>query len=794
MSSWFTEKLGTLVKEATGASASPGLSGASGQHLGSSGGAGGGGGPSSPSGGSSRENAEEIAATLESRARALTSPQSAAWLLGRWSEQCSEQEAAYVLRLGAEQGSAAGGDVWHLTFRQVLLRSQAFEAALETCGRVPALRAALRLESEEGVALRKALSSTAERMLLPGALQLWPALLRAILDGEDGGDPLPWSSWARRLLGALKRPWRDEALPKALRRLDGQVVDLVMRARRRAGEMQDASSQLRGGEAAQPQQLSKQGIRAALLHGRKQQSAAEAATLREKVVLLCDACEKLLAARGGAEASVREVEQLVADAAAASTSLDAGLADLGAENEVLGKAFSEVGTGLHDQITGMMLTQEQFAKRRKALSVERESLAKRLMLLDSEVAMIDKEVASCAAQIEQLRARFSNNSEKYDGTVGGGLSAQKRLEARKRRAASLQECAEAAVGFAREDADRRLADWEVQLRRRRAELAKACAGYLRQERAVLALAVDGLDAAGSRQVRSGGTGGGGYGAGGDATGAAASGEIGEEVATAVAATQDAWRRAQAALLRAEPLLAAPGDAAETRPSVPTSAPAAAGSEARLSEDGGGAAPDQEEFFASEVARGRCVCADCESAGADWATVTYGAYLCMDCAGRHRGLGVHLSFVRSVTMDRWSVLQLRHMRLGGSDRFREFMDGFPDIRRLGVSSFAGPEALRRRYASRAAGFYRRRLAAEAEGRSYSAPAVAPEEGLLEDDTASGGAGASAGGALAGDLGDNSDGEGEEDGAGPSLEEERKLLEEAYLQQQVRLQNSLLPSAI
>ena len=35
----------------------------------------------------------------------------------------------------------------------------------------------------------------------------------------------------------------------------------------------------------------------------------------------------------------------------------------------------------------------------------------------------------------------------------------------------------------------------------------------------------------------------------------------------------------------------------------------------------------------------------------------------ECSGRHRALGVHISFVRSVSMDSWTDKQIQQMRLG-----------------------------------------------------------------------------------------------------------------------------------
>lgn len=38
------------------------------------------------------------------------------------------------------------------------------------------------------------------------------------------------------------------------------------------------------------------------------------------------------------------------------------------------------------------------------------------------------------------------------------------------------------------------------------------------------------------------------------------------------------------------------------------------------------------------------CIDCGNSHPDWATVSYGALICMQCSGRHRSLGVQVSFV------------------------------------------------------------------------------------------------------------------------------------------------------
>lgn len=47
-----------------------------------------------------------------------------------------------------------------------------------------------------------------------------------------------------------------------------------------------------------------------------------------------------------------------------------------------------------------------------------------------------------------------------------------------------------------------------------------------------------------------------------------------------------------------------------------------------------------------------ICADCGTKVPRWASVSLGIFICTNCAGIHRKLGVHISFVQSCTMDKW----------------------------------------------------------------------------------------------------------------------------------------------
>ncbi|KIJ60566.1 hypothetical protein HYDPIDRAFT_183588 [Hydnomerulius pinastri MD-312] len=62
-----------------------------------------------------------------------------------------------------------------------------------------------------------------------------------------------------------------------------------------------------------------------------------------------------------------------------------------------------------------------------------------------------------------------------------------------------------------------------------------------------------------------------------------------------------------------------------------------------------------------------VCADCKRNDPRWASWNLGVYLCIRCSGIHRGMGTHISRVKSIDLDMWTPEQMEAIQKWGNRR-------------------------------------------------------------------------------------------------------------------------------
>ncbi|XP_028405918.1 arf-GAP with SH3 domain, ANK repeat and PH domain-containing protein 2-like isoform X2 [Dendronephthya gigantea] len=75
--------------------------------------------------------------------------------------------------------------------------------------------------------------------------------------------------------------------------------------------------------------------------------------------------------------------------------------------------------------------------------------------------------------------------------------------------------------------------------------------------------------------------------------------------------------------------------------------------------------------------GNDICADCDAVDPTWLSTNLGVLTCIECSGIHREMGVHVSRVRSLTLDNLGTAELLIAKAIGNGGFNEIMEATLD---------------------------------------------------------------------------------------------------------------------